>query len=108
MRRTISAALAIDRDSITSAYRSQGEIQIFRCKTQGTLVMVGELIYITFQVLTTHYEFERGSRMLSKDKNVHARRSFLRGAAGAIGAGLWGDQVLEALPQNVNTSSKPS
>ena len=39
---------------------------------------------------------------------MHGRRSFLRGAAGAIGAGLWGDQVLEALPQNVNTNSKPS
>ena len=46
--------------------------------------------------------------MLSQDKNVHGRRSFLRGTAGAIGAGLWGDQVLEAQPQNVNTNSKPS
>ncbi len=46
--------------------------------------------------------------MVSKDKNVHGRRSFLRGAAGALGVGLWSDQVLEALPQNVNTNSKPS
>ena len=46
--------------------------------------------------------------MRSQDTNVPARRSFLRGAAGAIGVGLWGDRVLEALPQNVNTNSKPS
>jgi L-alanine-DL-glutamate epimerase-like enolase superfamily enzyme len=46
--------------------------------------------------------------MLCKDTNVTARRSFLRGAAGAIGAGLCADRVLEALPQNVNTNSKPS
>jgi L-alanine-DL-glutamate epimerase-like enolase superfamily enzyme len=37
-----------------------------------------------------------------------ARRSFLRGAAVALGAGFWADHELEALPQNVNTNSKPS
>jgi L-alanine-DL-glutamate epimerase-like enolase superfamily enzyme len=36
-----------------------------------------------------------------------ARRSFLKGV-GALGAGFWADQTLEALPQNTNTSSKPS
>jgi len=36
-----------------------------------------------------------------------ARRSFLKGV-GAFGAGFWADQTLEALPQNTNTSSKPS
>src|ERR1022692_4924640 len=36
------------------------------------------------------------------------RRSFLRGAAVALGAGFWADHELEALPQNVNTNSKPS
>ncbi len=36
------------------------------------------------------------------------RRSFLTGAAAAVGAGFWADQTLEALPQNVNTNSKPS
>ncbi len=36
------------------------------------------------------------------------RRSFLKGAAAAAGAGFWADQTLEALPQNVNTNSKPS
>ncbi len=36
------------------------------------------------------------------------RRSFLKGVGGAIGAGFWADQTLEALPQNVNTNSKPS
>jgi len=46
--------------------------------------------------------------MVSKDRGVHARRSFLRGAAGAAAAGLWGSNILEALPQNVNTNSKPS
>src|ERR1044071_901243 len=38
----------------------------------------------------------------------HARRTFLRGAAGVLGAGFWADQTLEALPQNTNTNSKPS
>jgi L-alanine-DL-glutamate epimerase-like enolase superfamily enzyme len=37
----------------------------------------------------------------------NGRRSFLKGAA-AIGAGFWADETLEALPQNVNTNSKPS
>ena len=36
-----------------------------------------------------------------------ARRSFLKGA-GALAAGFWADEVLEALPQNTNTNSKPS
>jgi L-alanine-DL-glutamate epimerase-like enolase superfamily enzyme len=39
---------------------------------------------------------------------VRGRRSFLKGAAGALGFGLWADETLEALPQNVNTNSKPS
>src|SRR6478735_11925239 len=38
----------------------------------------------------------------------NARRSFLKGAAGVLGAGFWADQTLEALPQNTNTNSKPS
>ena len=46
--------------------------------------------------------------MVSNDRRAHARRSFLRGAAGAAVAGLCGSNVLEALPQNVNTNSKPS
>jgi L-alanine-DL-glutamate epimerase-like enolase superfamily enzyme len=37
-----------------------------------------------------------------------ARRSFLKGATAALGAGFWADHELEALPQNVNTNSKPS
>src|SRR5947209_173929 len=36
------------------------------------------------------------------------RRSFLKGLGGALGAGFWADQTLDALPQNVNTNSKPS
>jgi L-alanine-DL-glutamate epimerase-like enolase superfamily enzyme len=36
------------------------------------------------------------------------RRSFLKGAAAAVGAGFWAEQDLEALPQNTNTNSKPS
>ena len=36
------------------------------------------------------------------------RRSFLKGAAGALGFGLIADEELEALPQNVNTHGKPS
>jgi L-alanine-DL-glutamate epimerase-like enolase superfamily enzyme len=36
------------------------------------------------------------------------RRSFLKGAAGALAAGIWADETLEALPQNTNTNSKPS
>lgn len=36
------------------------------------------------------------------------RRSFLQTAAGALGAGLWAGEALEAYPQNTNTNSKPS
>jgi L-alanine-DL-glutamate epimerase-like enolase superfamily enzyme len=39
---------------------------------------------------------------------VRGRRSFLKSAAGALGFGLLADEALEALPQNVNTNSKPS
>ena len=38
----------------------------------------------------------------------YGRRSILKGIGGALGAGFWADQTLEALPQNVNTNSKPS
>ena len=38
----------------------------------------------------------------------NARRSFLKGTAGFLGAGFWADRTLEALPQNTNTNSKPS
>ncbi len=46
--------------------------------------------------------------MNSQSKNSGGRRSFLKSAAGVLGAGFWADQTLEALPQNVNTNSKPS
>jgi L-alanine-DL-glutamate epimerase-like enolase superfamily enzyme len=36
------------------------------------------------------------------------RRSFLRTAAGLAGASFWADEVLEAMPQNTQTNSKPS
>ena len=42
-----------------------------------------------------------------KPSNRSARRSFLQGA-GALAAGFWADEALEALPQNTNTNSKPS
>ena len=45
--------------------------------------------------------------MMSPYLKRDGRRSFLKGAA-ALGAGLWADQTLEALPQNTNTNSKPS
>src|SRR4051794_1271886 len=40
--------------------------------------------------------------------SMRPRRTFLKSAAGAMGLGFWADQTLEALPQNTNTSSKPS
>ncbi len=41
-------------------------------------------------------------------KSAGGRRSFLRGIAGAVGAGILAEKSLEALPLNVNTNSKPS
>jgi L-alanine-DL-glutamate epimerase-like enolase superfamily enzyme len=42
-------------------------------------------------------------------KKAFGRRSFLGGAAGALGlGGLWSGVELEAYPQNTNTNSKPS
>ena len=46
--------------------------------------------------------------MNSQDAGLGGRRSFLKGAAAAIGLGLAADEALEALPQNVNTNGKPS
>ena len=37
-----------------------------------------------------------------------ARRGFLKGLAGVVGAGFWADQSIEAYQQHVNTNSKPS
>jgi L-alanine-DL-glutamate epimerase-like enolase superfamily enzyme len=39
---------------------------------------------------------------------MKSRRSFLRSAGAVFGASFWADEVLDALPQNVNTNSKPS
>src|SRR5437588_4109899 len=39
---------------------------------------------------------------------AEGRRDFLKGMAGLAGAGFWADETLEAVPQNVNTNSKPS
>src|SRR6201993_5143257 len=36
------------------------------------------------------------------------RRSFFKAAAGALGGGLLAPQAIDAAPQNVNTSSRPS
>src|SRR3982074_2897848 len=40
--------------------------------------------------------------------NRAGRRGFLKGLAGVVGPAFWADETLEALPQNVNTNSKPS
>jgi L-alanine-DL-glutamate epimerase-like enolase superfamily enzyme len=36
------------------------------------------------------------------------RRTFFKAAAGVLGASFWADDVLDALPQNTNTNSRPS
>jgi len=41
-------------------------------------------------------------------QNRDGRRSFLKGAAAVMGAGFWADHELDALPQKVNTNSRPS
>jgi L-alanine-DL-glutamate epimerase-like enolase superfamily enzyme len=46
--------------------------------------------------------------MQSSATPSRGRRSFLKGTAGAFAACFWADETLEALPQNVNTNSKPS
>lgn len=38
----------------------------------------------------------------------NSRRSFLTKGAGSLAAAFWADDVLDALPQNTNTNSKPS
>src|SRR6266581_9187234 len=45
---------------------------------------------------------------MAQENGTHPRRSFLKGAAGALGLGFWADETLDALPQNTNTNSKPS
>src|SRR5690349_8855968 len=44
----------------------------------------------------------------SQNQGNFGRRGVLKGLAATAGAGLLLDQALEALPQNVNTNSKPS
>ena len=51
---------------------------------------------------------ERNLVTMAYENGIHPRRSFLRGAAGALGLGFWADETLDALPQNTNTHSRPS
>jgi L-alanine-DL-glutamate epimerase-like enolase superfamily enzyme len=46
--------------------------------------------------------------MKSYVKQALKRRQFLAGTAGALAASFWPESLLEAIPQNVNTNSKPS
>ncbi len=46
--------------------------------------------------------------MKSFFNGAEGRRSFLKSAAGVMGAAFWADETLEAFPQSVNTNSKPS
>jgi L-alanine-DL-glutamate epimerase-like enolase superfamily enzyme len=50
----------------------------------------------------------RSSRADASVSASSGRRSFLKGAAGTMGAAFWADDLLDAHPQNVNTNSKPS
>src|SRR6266568_409138 len=45
---------------------------------------------------------------MAKMFQAAGRRGFLKGMAALAGAGFWADETLEAVPQNVNTNSKPS
>src|SRR5690349_4900192 len=55
--------------------------------------------------LTSH----RGKKVMNTLKSsLKNRRSFLRGAAGALAAGFWADETLDAAVQNVNKNSSPS
>ena len=49
--------------------------------------------------------YERHREMKSR---FNSRRSFLTRTAGAFATTFWADEVLDALPQNTNTNSKPS
>jgi L-alanine-DL-glutamate epimerase-like enolase superfamily enzyme len=46
--------------------------------------------------------------MQSPDHGARGRRSFLKKSVGAVAAGFLAGKTLDALPQNVNTNSKPS
>ena len=46
--------------------------------------------------------------MKNRFSKGNGRRSFVKSAAGAMAAAFWAGETLEALPQNVNSNSKPS
>jgi L-alanine-DL-glutamate epimerase-like enolase superfamily enzyme len=46
--------------------------------------------------------------MPNSTRKSFGRRRFLGSAAGALGASIWADELLDAAPQNVNRNSKPS
>jgi hypothetical protein len=50
----------------------------------------------------------RSSRASAPVSASSGRRTFLKRAAGTMGAAFWADDLLDAHPQNVNTNSKPS
>src|ERR1700693_2188310 len=53
--------------------------------------------------------FSRRSSLAERQVSPsNGRRSFLKRAAGTMGAAFWADDLLDAHPQNVNTNSKPS
>src|SRR3982751_2623758 len=45
---------------------------------------------------------------MGKVSNGIGRRGFLKGTGALAASSFWADEVLEALPQNTNTNSKPS
>src|SRR5260370_21437384 len=51
---------------------------------------------------------ERNLVTMAYENGSHPRRSFLKGAAGALGLRVLADETLDALPQNTNTNSKTS
>ena len=51
---------------------------------------------------------DRIPRMKALATSARGRRSFLKTAAGTLGAGFWANETIEAYSQNVNTNSKPS
>src|SRR3954464_11074884 len=45
---------------------------------------------------------------MTKPSRGIGRRNFLKGAGAVAASSFWADEVLEALPRNTNTNSKPS
>src|SRR5581483_1047876 len=77
------------------------------CRTSQSRASAVRKTHLNSHVACPHATTYNGGHM-SHATTKSGRRQFLGSAAGALAASFWADDLLDAMPQNVNRNSKPS